>query len=147
MCHEIAGHGVFQGEWLRRHYRHRFSKARLVTTEEVPSPKSLSILERQANLFAAHAAAPQWFVEREILRTFAPKMPFRFIKPGVQGFDLRGQYVERRIDSYSHLCRTLAKFIQHRFGGLSVESLGYRIQESGYVLDLSQRKLVLRRVA
>lgn len=146
LCHEF-GHAITHGEWLRQASHQSLSGRRLVTTNESLSPKSLKTLEWQANVFAANVAAPRWLVEREILRTFAPKILFRFIKPGIQGFEVRGVYVTRQVDSYLELCRTIAEFIRHRFGGLSLESLSYRVRDSGYVLDLSQRKLALKRVA
>lgn len=147
MWHEIAGHGVFQGDWLRRNFRGAAAESRLVSTDALLSPRCTEILEWQANLFAANAAAPTWLVRREIKRVFSPNKCFRFVGPCKYGLDVRGSYITRRVESAHDLCLHIARSIRFRFGGLSIESLAYRVKESGYVVDLTQRTVPLRRVA
>ncbi len=74
--HEVGGHGILQGDWLRK----EGSKTRIVTTEEDISPIALDVLERQANIFAAHAVAPSWLVNGLISRLFRPSI-------ALQGFN------------------------------------------------------------
>jgi hypothetical protein len=45
------------------------------------------------------------------------------------------------------LCRTVAYFISWRFGGLSLEALGYRIAQVGFISDVSRSGMQLNRVA
>ena len=57
--HEVGGHGILQGQWLCRELArsHRFRY--IITTEDSLDGRTRYELDRQANLFAAHAAAPR----------------------------------------------------------------------------------------
>ena len=64
LYHEVAGHGVLQGEWLRAEFGRVSQSGKLTTTEAMLDLKTVNVLERQANLFAAHVAAPRWLLNR-----------------------------------------------------------------------------------
>jgi hypothetical protein len=130
--HEVGGHGVLQGEWLRNQLNRQRT---IVTTEESLSPNTISILERQANLFASHAAAPSWFVDAVIVKIFRPTKPFLFFGPCRYWLDVNGMICCHHVDGFDELCRLIAWKIQRFFGGLSKEALGYRIKESPRVVD------------
>ncbi len=52
-----------------------------------------------------------------------------------------------QIADFPGLCRNIARFIQPWFDGLSIESLGYRMQKSRLVRDQSKQPAVMMRVA
>ena len=60
--HEVGGHGVLQGGWLRRELGRLQRRGCLTTTETSMSFCTMNVMERQANLFAANAAAPTRFL-------------------------------------------------------------------------------------
>jgi hypothetical protein len=132
--HEVGGHAILQGDWLRSEAQ-RLGRLGITTTESSLTEKAVSILERQANLFAAHAAAPTWFLEYVIRSTYELRRPFRYIGPRDYWFCIMGNDVKRHITSFNELARAIAKDVQHRFGGLSIESLSYRIEASKWLVD------------
>jgi hypothetical protein len=144
--HEIA-HAVLHGGWLRHALDDAEQRLCIQTTEASLSGSCERVLERQANLFASHLLAPTWFVRQEIIRVFRPSKPFTFIAPSDYGFEVRGSYVTRRINSFDQLCQEIAKRIRVRFWGLSVEALSYRVKESGHVIDGSHPRMSLHRAA
>jgi hypothetical protein len=149
--HEVAGHGILHGQWLRDNYD-QFNST-IVTTEDTIELRAENLFEWQANLFAAHAAAPRWFVDRMILRTFELKQPFRYLGPGRYSYCVPGgtQYHEAR--NFHDVCYRVAQYIRPYFGGLSIEALSYHVAESRWIADLSGMESVppprprLRRVA
>jgi hypothetical protein len=145
--HEVGGHGVLQGEWLRREISrsHRFPC--VVTTQEVIDGRTEHELERQANLFAAHAAAPAWFLLRVIQETYQPMRPIRYLSPAKFSLIVNGATVFRDADDFDHLCRIVAYYISWRFGGLSLEALGYRLAQVGFVTDARRAGFRLNRTA
>lgn len=145
--HEVGGHGILQGPWLKGQLERGLCAEHLITTEASLSLATVNQLERQANLYAASASAPKWLVQAILVDIFRLTHPFRYKGPG--GFDLyvHGKDVHCRVSSFDHLCQLIAKKINKRFGGLSVESLTYRVKESGFVIDRSAAKVTLRRTA
>jgi len=145
--HEVGGHGVLQGDWLRQELARLRHATRVVTTAESISPNTAIALERQANLFAAHAAAPTWLVKLAMKETFALTRPIRYVHPARYSLNVGGTTVFAEIDDFDHLCRQVAHHIKWRFGGLSLEALGYRIAELRFVVDASVSHFRLHRVS
>jgi hypothetical protein len=143
--HEVGGHGVLQGEWLRRELGrfHRF----IMTTEEIFDGKTHNELERQANLFAARSAAPTWFLQHVIHEVYAPTHPIRYTGPGRYCLSINGATRYHDVEDFNFLCRIVAYYINSRFGGLSSEALGYRIAQLGFVTDATRSGIHLNRVA
>ncbi len=145
--HEVGGHGILQGQWLRRELS-RFNHTRsIVTTEESIDGRTHYELDRQANLFAARAAAPTWFLRRVIQETYQPTHPLRYIGPGRYCLSVNKATRYRDAEDFGHLCRIVAYYINWRFGGLSLEALGYRLVQIGFITDASLPGLRLNRVA
>jgi hypothetical protein len=143
--HEVGGHGILQGVWLRRQLaRMRYS---IVTTEESLSPQTIDVLERQANLFAAHAGAPTWYLNFVLCKEFALTRPIRYIGQGEYCLDVRKHMKRYTVESLNELCRIIAYHIRYRFGGLSVEALSYRIQQLPWITDISRKPILLHRTA
>jgi hypothetical protein len=147
LWHEVGGHGVLQGEWLRAQLSARKHGGRLVTTEESLSSATQQRLERQANVFAAHASAPAWLVDTAIALIFQPTKPFVYFRPGYYWLDMRGSQRRFRVSSFEDLCCLIAKEIKHKFDGLSTESLSYRVAESRQLVNRASAPLLLPRVA
>lgn len=145
--HEVGGHGVLQGAWLRQQFGQGHVES-IVTTDVSISAKTENLLERQANLFAANASAPRWFVREVIARTYKLNLPhiFRYIGPSHYDFDVRGTCQKRRINSFDDFCLSIARDIKHLFWGLSAQSLSYRVKESGLILNSAAPKLLLNRI-
>jgi len=145
--HEVGGHGILQGAWLKGQLERGLCAEHLITTEASLSPATVNQLERQANLFAASASAPKWLVRAILVDIFSLNRLFRYAGPGGYNLYVHGKDVPCRVSSFDHLCQQIAKRIQHRFWGLSVESLTYRVKESGFVIETSASKVTLRRTA
>lgn len=144
LWHEVGGHGILQGGWFRSEYHRLGHYDPLVTTEITITPEATEVIEKQANLFAAHAAAPACLIDCAIRYTFnmiRPTLPY--YKPCRYCLD----GVEYYVDSFEDLCRVIARRIQPLFGGLSVEALSYRVKRSKLVLDRSRSQVALLRVA
>jgi hypothetical protein len=139
--HEVAGHGILQGAWLRK------LMSCSVTTEDDLSPDTVNILERQANLFAANVAAPLWLVNAMIVKVFRPTKPFIFPGSCEYWLEANGWSRQYHILSFDHLCQTIAGSLQRYFGYLSKEALGYRVRETGWVIDTTKASLKLFRKA
>lgn len=135
LWHEVGGHAVLQGDWLRREMNRIGMVRGIVTTAPMLTPQAEGILERQANLFAAHAAAPVGFVSYAIYKTFGLNRPYRYIGPGRYCFALSSGTRSREVADFTELCNCIAYYIKHWFGGLSVEALSYQVAESKMVVD------------
>lgn len=141
--HEI-GHAILHGEWLRRELRGHAATDVLLTTESMLSPAVESALERQANLFASHAAAPDFFVEHAIVYEFGIRRPLRYIGPGDYSFVARAGTLRKPAASFTEFCTWVAICIRRWFGKLSVEALSYRVAESKCVLNLTAQTPAFR---
>jgi hypothetical protein len=95
----------------------------------------LLLVEREANVFAGHAAAPQWLLNHALRTTFGLTHPLTFIRASVYCFEVKGIRIRRRILSFQHLCQVVARYIQPWFGGLSAESISYRLQNNDWLLN------------
>lgn len=147
LWHEVGGHGVLQGSWLRNEFERLRRTDPLVTTDLDIAPEAREWLERQANIFAGHAAAPLPLVNAMTHRTFRLTKPLFYFKPGHYWLDIAGRAHRQYVSSFGDLCRAVARAIRHRFGGLSVEALSYQVQQSKLVLDKSRKQVGLFRVA
>jgi hypothetical protein len=133
--HEL-GHAILHGDWLRSHPG-RFKGGRIITTESALNEQTTDRFERQANLFASHAAAPRWFLDFVLMSTFRLTRPIRFIGPAPYQLFV---WERRKIchpATFQELCRDVAYQIRHRFGGLSIEALTYRIESSQWMLNVT----------
>lgn len=145
--HEVGGHGILHGRFLRDSSDSAMADRRLVTTADSLGPGAIQTLERQANFFAANASAPKWLVQHMMVETFRLDRPFRYIGPGFYDFEVRGSYVKREASSFEEFCCIIARWIRHRFWGLSVQSLGFRVKESEFAVDCTRQQMILRRIA
>jgi len=136
--HEL-GHAFLHTEWLRTQIA-RFPDGRFITTDLSISPETTEKLERQANLFASHAAVPSWFLDFVLKSTFNLDHPIFYRGPNTYWLDVWGQRKLCEIGSFSELCRMIAYNIRNRFGGLSIESLTYRIESSPLLINVSHEK-------
>jgi hypothetical protein len=136
--HEVA-HAILHRTWLRAEAS-RLGVKKLVETELSLEPDVESKIERQANLFAAHAAAPTWFLDYVLRETFGLRnRSLRYTAPGRYCLYVRGADLFYEVSSFGNFCALIAYHIRNRFGGLSVEALSYRVAQSRYVLDVFQR--------
>ena len=140
LWHEIGGHGVLQGEWLRNQMQ-----PPIIVTEDSLSADTTLQLERQANVFAANAAAPGWFVEQVVRYMIPGRECFPFYAPCEYWLNVQGVQTHRYVADFWDLCQLIAREIGCYFGGLSAEALGYRLAKLGIVVDRSRRDLHLFR--
>ena len=145
--HEVAGHGVLQGAWLRKQLERPGGRESIDVTEISLSPDEERILERQANLFASHLAAPDWLVNYAINTIFRPTRKFYFKEPCVYYLEGYGLKIKNYIFDAGHLSRWIGAKISALFGGLSAEALGYRITALGWIDDRSLPNIGLHRSA
>ncbi len=147
LWHEIPGHGLLHGPWFRQQFADNSDYGIIETTEHgLLDDGTASELERQANLFAATAAAPMWLVDGVIEDVFHPNRAFDYFSPGKYWFDVCGISTSREVGSFADLCWNIGRFIRTRFGGLSAQALSYRIMQSHWVADRSRPRLDLHRV-
>lgn len=146
LWHEVAGHGALQGAWLRKHVT--FTAAKYINVTEVSlSAAAERRIERQANLFASHVAAPRGFVVSMARKVFRNNGSFLYTGPCDYCLDVNGLPVRRYVASYLDLCTAIARSMNQYFGGLSAEALGYAVAESGLVENRQRSDLRLFRVA
>lgn len=138
-CWHELGHVILHGSWLKMQTLAGQQDSQLVTTEETikPSNRTIDIMEQEANLFASHAAAPCWFVQMVVEQKFSLESPFRYIGPSTYCLVAEQRPYYRLCNSIADLCKNIAYLIQHRFGGLSIEALSYRVRDSGLIHDQS----------
>jgi len=144
--HEVGGHGVLQGEWLRKQVKLHGGLSSIATTEDSLSFGVVNALERQANVFAARAGAPNWLLYHVVAETMDLTRPVRYIGPFKYSLQIRGRTETVTVKSFEHLCWIIGKRIQFRFGWLSAEALGYRIAETSMVKDFAKSRFELHRV-
>jgi hypothetical protein len=123
--HEVAGHGVLHGPFLRKNAR---KNQRLNSTE-----KSMNLIENtfewQANTFAANVAAPLNFVYCIWAKAFGMWRKIRYTGPGYYNLCLTsGTNLRFYIGSVSELAWRITDLMKHYFGGLSNQSLSYQVQ-------------------
>ena len=145
--HEVGGHGVLQGDWLRKQLKLHGGSSCIATTEDSLSFDVISALERQANVYAARAGAPNWLLYHVVNETMDLSRPIRYIGPSKYTLQIQGRTETVNVKSFEHLCWIIGKQIQFRFGWLSAEALGYRIAETSMVKDFTNSPFKLNRVA
>jgi hypothetical protein len=145
LYHEVAGHGVLQGDWLRSEFKRVTTLVRTTTTEAMLDPRTTGSLERQANLFAAHVAAPTWLLNYWMRTRLRLEHPVRFISRGQYCVDEAGHTSFYFADTFNDVCRRLAWSLKPFFGGLSVEALSYRVAKVGWAIDQSKTHFRLHR--
>ena len=143
--HEVAGHGVLQGEWLRKQLKRQGGSGCIATTENSLSFDAVNVLERQANVFAARAGAPNWLLYHVVDETMDLTRPIQYRGPSKYSLQIRGKTETVTVKSFEHLCWIIGKRIQFRFGWLSAEALGYRIAETSMVKDCTTTQFELHR--
>src|SRR5260221_12326111 len=111
LWHEVGGHGVLQGQWLRD----ELQKCVIVTAESLTSATG-DRLERQANVFAAHAAGPGWLVRQAVL-ALTGREQFPFYEANDYCLTVNGLPIRRYIVDFNHLCQWIAHQIAGWFGG------------------------------
>lgn len=139
LWHEVGGHGVLQGEHLRKQFRQGDAASKVQTTSASIASTTRNLLERQANIFAAHAAAPVCLVRAQIQNSMRLNHRIEFTKPSMYNLQKHGGTIECWIDSYEALCSAVARIIQPYFGGLSVEAIGYQVRLTELVVDKSAK--------
>lgn len=147
LFHEVAGHGVLQGEWIRSEFDRVRTVGRVTTTEDMLDPRTTNILEWQANLFAAHVAAPTWLLAHWMQHRLHLHRPVCFTGRGEYCVDIAGHTSLYFADTIDDVYRRLASCLKPFFGGLSVEALSYRVAETGWAVDMSKGQFRLRRTA
>lgn len=147
LYHEVVGHGVLQGDWLRSEFDRLSRSERITTTEITLDRKTSSVFERQANLFAAHVAAPGWLLNYWMRTRLRLEHPVRFTGRGQYCVDDAGHTSVYFADTADEVCRRLAWSLKVFFGGLSVEALSYRVAEAGWVIDQTRKPFRLSRRA
>lgn len=144
--HEVAGHGALQGDWLREQLA-AGGRGFVNVTDVSLSPDEERVLERQANLFAAHLAAPDWLINYAVHTILRPTRRFVFFGPCLYWLDVHGVPIRKHVADVADLCGWIGSKIAGYFGGLSAQALGYRIREMGWVRDRSIPRLQLHRTA
>ena len=151
LWHEVGGHGILQGNWLRAELNRLRRSSAIITTEESLDKDTSDTLEQQANLFAAYSAAPTWLLNYAIKTTFDVTRPIRYIGRRKYCLDVRHTTRFYDVENFNELCRIIAHHIKWLFGGLSTEALSYRVERSPLVVDESReftaRAFRLRRTA
>lgn len=141
LYHEVAGHGVFHGEYLRR-TGHKYTD--LTTTAATLMKESPQRFESQANIFAAHLAAPRsliWFLWE---RDFGMNHAIPYSGPGPYWLTYRRWSEKVVVQSVNHLARYIAKKMKNWFGGLSIEALSYQVEKTVVQPVRSDRRPLVR---
>jgi hypothetical protein len=135
LWHEVGGHGILQGDWLREQMQIHENFGDVTTTEFSLSNKTVDKLERQANLFAANAGAPLWLVEYTMKRVLRLTRPIRYVGPARYCLDVLNSRRYVQVNSFNHLCQLIGYYIRPTFGGISAECIGYQIAKSNWVVN------------
>lgn len=144
--HEVGGHGVLQGDWLRRQMMKHRQPSSVVTTAASLDLETTSILEWQANLFAASAAAPRKLLYFAIDDVLNLTRKIRYVGPSDYTLSIRGTIRRYSVSSLNDLCRVIGQHIKWRFGNLSIEALSYQIERLPIFDDMTVPKIFLHRV-
>jgi len=143
--HEVGGHGVLQGDWLRMH-QSRLKNRAVVTTETSLQVEYADALEWQANLFASHAGIPTCVLNYNLNRILGVERPIRFIGKGAYTLTVEHKTHRHFCETFNQLCTWMAYYVKPFFGGMSIESISYRIAETRFAVDCTTPRFeVLRR--
>ena len=141
LYHEVVGHGLLHGPYFRRKFNELLLNTEIDVTEVSISSAAIGEIEKQANYLASLISAPLKYVKFHIIRTFGlhvTRRPIHFVGPREYSLDVNGRSVKYEVESYHDLCVIVAKKIRPYFGGLSFESLAYRVAETHLVSNKSQ---------
>lgn len=134
LFHEVCGHGILQGDWLRKNMA-RLQHGRVASVEHTPDFTYDHGLEWQANLFAAHLAAPTQLITEFATKKLKLNRTVEFKGPGFYGVETVDGYREFRCQTFDAILTMLALPLQRYFGHLSVQSLAIRLGECGVAVD------------
>lgn len=144
--HEVCGHGVLQGRRLRLQARFPDRHPPLTDNDTTMHLRNQDTLEWQANVMAAYTAAPSWLVDMQLVSRLETRgRPLVYSGPSTYWFGPRGQVRPFEVGSFTDYAYALAAVLQPAFDGLSAQALGYRIQRSRIVHDVTRRHHVLLR--
>lgn len=127
LWHEAA-HAILHRDWMLEH-QEAFIGQRTQTCDDDLKWNPENRLEYQANIMAACLGAPSRLLYVHMMRVFGLNWDLRYRGPGDYTLTVSGTSRRYKVESFGHLCRLLAYHIKDRFGGLSEECLGYRIQQ------------------
>lgn len=123
--HEVVGHGILHGDYLRKTGR---DFPALFSTE-----KSMRLMdntfEAQANTMAAHFISPLGLVLALFKKVFGTWDKIRYTGPGKYRLNVNGMSRSVWAQSPYQLAWQVAIRLKQYFGGLSTESLMYRVLE------------------
>lgn len=145
LYHEVIGHGLLHGPYFRRKFNELLINTEIDVTEVSISKAAIGELEKQANYLASLISAPLKYVKLHVIRTFGLHVslrPIHFAGPGEYSLEVNGRSIKYDVGSYHDLCVIVAKKIRPYFGGLSFESLAYRVSETGLVANQSQNPYI-----
>ena len=127
--HEVGGHGVLHGPYLRKNERNH---PILNTTVNTIQNEMMMPFERQANTFAANLAAPIPFIRLLCKLHFglSDEQSFVYTRPCSYNLNFMGSCERVYIHNKNHLARIIAKKIRRFFGGLSTEALSYQVEKA-----------------
>lgn len=135
--HEVAGHGALQGAWLQKQLQRTEQFKSIDVTARSISPYAERQLEWQANVFAAHVAAPDWLVRYAVRTIIAPGRKLPFYGPCWYCLSAEGLQDRRYLVDFGELCAWVGRKVSRLFGGLSAEAIGYRVADLGLVENLT----------
>lgn len=135
--HEVA-HALLHRTWIRSNGG-MYQDSKTKTSTSSLDREVVDRLERQANLFAGHVAAPKWFLDFAIKTTFQLDRPLAYRGPFSYSLYPHGIRKQCQIESFEQFCMLIAYQIRDRFGMLSIEALMYRIPASDWVVDTTSR--------
>ena len=144
LYHEVCGHGVLQGEWLRSQPSR---SAPLIENEQTVDPRNMSVLEWQANTMAGLCAAPTWLVRAQLAKRLEITRPLRYLGPRTYHLGPSGSVRRFEVVSWEDYCGAIASLIRPWFDGLSAQALSYRVMRSGMVHGRPQPRRSLFRAA
>jgi hypothetical protein len=131
LYHEACGHGVLQGDRLRR-----VGSESVVDDDLSLDAANYNALEWQANTMAAVTAAPSWLVDYQLIyRLQLRGRPLVYQGPGEYHLGPRDGVFRFNVVSFADYARAAATLIAPWFHGLSITALGFRVERSAVVSD------------
>lgn len=134
--HEV-GHAILHRKWILEQSA-RYEDHRVTTSASMMDDHTTDRLEQQANVFAAAAAAPVWLLDFAIKSVFRTDRPLVYRGPFKYSMYPYGIRKECQIDDFERFCMIVSYQIQRHFGGLSVQSLMYRVRASNWIIDATK---------
>ncbi len=135
LYHEVFGHGVLQGRYIRTQMIDALSAGIVVTAASLEAGMERRG-EWQANRFGAAVGAPMALVEAAIQLRLGIRQPVVFAGPGTYWIRRDGRDCRFEIIDFDQFCKIIAGAIHDLFGGLSVTAISYRVAKSRFVRNL-----------